>query len=68
MENEDDIPFRLGSVLRKFEGTIFHLDVYTQIRPTKIRREELDEYQRKAIFDAEDVTTGESVIFMLYVQ
>lgn len=68
MENKDDIPFRLGSVLRKFEGTIFHLDVYTRIRPTKIHREELDEYQRKAIFDAEDVTTGESVIFMLYVQ
>lgn len=67
MENESGRPFPHGSVLKKFEGTIYQLGDM-QFRPTKIICEELGVSgiaRRDAIFDAENVNTGELVVLKL---
>ena len=65
---DESYPFICGSVLKKFIGTIYHLNGL-QIRPTSIRREDfLGKPWRCATFDAENVQTGEPVILMLCVE
>lgn len=67
MENLGDYDFPHGSVLKKFEGTIYHIN-NMQIRPTRIQNEELHAggmARRDATFDAENVKTGEPVILKL---
>lgn len=64
----EDEPFPCGSVLKKFEGTIFHLNDL-QIRPTKIHRENwFNSAWRCATFDGENVRTREPVTMILHVQ
>ena len=64
----EDEPFPCGTVLEKFEDTIYHLNDL-QIRPTKIHREgAFDDTWRIAIFDAENVQTGEPVTLILRVE
>jgi hypothetical protein len=65
---DESHPFSCGSVLKKFQGTIYHLHDL-QIRPTRIRREDiLGKSWRCATFDAENVQTGEPVILLLRVE
>jgi hypothetical protein len=67
MENKDGIPFPHGSVLKKFEGTIYQIGDQ-QFRPTRIRREQLEAggiARRDATFDAENVQTKEPVVLKI---
>ena len=67
MENVDNHPFPHGSVLKKFEGTVYHIGGM-QFRPTEIQTEQLHTggiVRRDATFDAENVKTGEPVILKL---
>lgn len=62
MENEPGYSFPHGSILKKFEGTIYHLGDM-QFRPTKVLSEQLigGIARRDATFDAENVKAKEPV-------
>ncbi|RMJ27569.1 hypothetical protein PHISP_01557 [Aspergillus sp. HF37] len=67
MENVTDDPFPHGTVLKKFEGTIYELGD-KQFRSTSIQKEQLEVMgiaRRDATFDAENVKTGEPVVLKL---
>lgn len=70
MENVDGKPFPHGATLKKFEGTIYKIGDM-EFRPTKIRREQLQSMgvsRREAVFDAENVQTGEPVIMEIWAE